>query len=203
MINPLTYIRNFLETITNKYIHSLHDSRIGRYYIYTYEGGKGKENMELPLQHLKKWNECEFQSTTTFKNIFFEQKTQLLDKIDFFKNNKEWYGYFGKPYTLGIGLSGPPGTGKTSIIKSIANQLKRHIIIIPLSKIKTIQDFTNVFYENRYAKENKRNSIGFDKKIIVFEDIDCMSDIVCERYKQQNNCDNTVVINHENTSAND
>lgn len=202
------YIRNFIEQITNKYVHSLNDSRIGRYYIYTYEGGKDKDNMEMSLQYLRKWNECQFQSTTTFENIFFEQKKQLLHKIDFFTNNKAWYEYYGKPYTLGIGLSGPPGTGKTSIIKSIANKLKRNIIVIPLNKIKTIQDFTNVFYENRYAKENRKNSIGFDKKIIVFEDIDCMSEIVCRRYNESKTKNDTHEKNennniYETTSEND
>jgi chaperone BCS1 len=39
----------------------------------------------------------------------------------------------------------------------------------------------DVFFEERYNYDNKKNSIGFDKKIIVFEDIDCMGDIVLNR----------------------
>ena len=68
-----------------------------------------------------------------------------MNKIEFFENNKEWYDREGHPYTLGIGLHGPPSTGKTSIIKSIANHLKRHLIVIPLSKIKTQTQFNKAF----------------------------------------------------------
>ena len=57
---------------------------------------------------------------------------------NFFINNKDWYNKEGNPYTFGLGLSGPPGTGKTSIIKCIANMLNRHLIVIPLNKIKYI-----------------------------------------------------------------
>ena len=55
-----------------------------------------------------------------------------LKKYYSIEHNKEWYETEGHPYTLGIGLSGPPGTGKTSIIKCIANKLNRHLIQKPL-----------------------------------------------------------------------
>ena len=176
-------LKDFLENTTKQYITTLDDSRIGKYFIYTYEGGNNdkKTNEYDGNPYLKLWSECEFKTNTTFKNIFFKQKNELLNKINFFIHNKDWYAYHGKPYTLGIGLSGPPGTGKTSIIKSIAHDLKRHIVVIPLNKITTISEFTRVFYENRYIKSNKENSVGFKDKIIIFEDIDCMTDIVFSR----------------------
>jgi SpoVK/Ycf46/Vps4 family AAA+-type ATPase len=42
----------------------------------------------------------------------------------------------------------------------------------------------SVFFEDRYSGDNKNNSVGFDKKIIVFEDIDCIGDIVKDRSKK-------------------
>jgi SpoVK/Ycf46/Vps4 family AAA+-type ATPase len=42
-----------------------------------------------------------------------------------------------------------------------------------------------VFFENRYNTDNTKNSIDFNKKIIVFEDIDCIGDIVMDREKKK------------------
>ena len=44
----------------------------------------------------------------------------------------------------------------------------------------------SIFFEERYNIENKKGSITFDTKIIVFEDIDCVGDIVLDREKKKN-----------------
>ena len=127
------------------------------------------------------WAEYEFKTNRTFDNIFFEDKKTILNKIDFFINNKKWYDDKGIPYTLGIGLQGLPGTGKTSFIKSLANKTHRDIIIIPLKSIKTTRQLINIFYEDTYNSLNKKGSKNFNKKIIIFEDIDCIGDVVLNR----------------------
>jgi hypothetical protein len=72
-----------------------------------------------------------------------------------------------------------------SLIKSIGNYSNRHIVVISLKIIKTKKQLDSIFFEERYNTDNKKGSIGFDKKIIVFEDIDCIGDIIMDREKKK------------------
>jgi hypothetical protein len=172
-------IKEFVENITRAYLMSIANLRQNKRFVYSLS----KSTFEKTTCEL--WNEVQFASTRTFANIFFKEKELVVKKLDFFMHNKDWYYEMGIPYSLGIGLYGPPGTGKTSLIKSIANYTGRHIIVISLKIIKTKQQLDNVFFEEQYNLNNPKESIGFDKKIIVFEDIDCLGDIVLDREKNK------------------
>lgn len=199
-VNQLRY---YIDSITNKFIHDIESLRNNKKYIYTYLGKNdndrySRDSWDNERAYINYWEECEFTSNRNFKNLFFKDKNFLIDKLEYFIKNKDWYDKEGHPYTLGIGLHGPPGTGKTSVIKCIANKLDRHVIIIPLSKIKTQREFNNSYFEKIYNRFN--NSIHFDDKIIVFEDIDCMTDIVKNR--QEKKCDNKNLKNIDNIETN-
>lgn len=173
----LNYLHNFVKEITQKYIDEIKQSRLNKQYIYTLT--KNTHSDEDDVKDC--FSEVEFSTTRTFKNIFFDQKELVKDKVDNFLNNKKWYYELGIPYTMGIGLYGPPGTGKTSFIKALANYTKRHLIVLSFKLIKTKSQLDEFFYESRYSSSNEKNSISFENKIIVFEDIDCASSIVSER----------------------
>lgn len=176
--NNVNDIKLFVDKITDNYISSIEELRSNKKFVYTLIKSKYEEcKYEL-------WQECFFSSTRKFSNLFFEGKETVVKKLDFFLNNKDWYFNIGIPYSIGIGMYGPPGTGKTSLIKAIAHHTGRHIINISLKLIKTKKQLDTIFFEERYNVDNKKNSIGFDKKIIVFEDIDCIGDIVLNRDKK-------------------
>jgi hypothetical protein len=97
---------------------------------------KGSVQNPLPTSHLV-YTKTKFVTTRTFENVFFEQRKQVRDRVQFFLEHRDWYEKKGIPYTLGFMFHGPPGTGKTSSIKAIANAGRRHIINIQLSEVKT------------------------------------------------------------------
>ena len=165
-------MKTLVEKITHSYLSNLEKSRKMKRFIYTLTKTKYEDFT------YERWDETVFESTRTFDNLFFDKKRDTLAKINFFLNNRLWYFNKGIPYSLGIGVYGPPGTGKTSFIKALSNMTDRHIVTISLKLIKTKKQLDSIFFEQRYNSCNEKNSIGFDKKIIVFEDIDCIGDIV-------------------------
>lgn len=168
----------YIEEKTQQYLADLAESRFGKRYMYTLTKTDYSSSYDL----MQCWRENCFCSSKTFDNVFFENKLQVIRKIDFFINNREWYDKHGIPYTLGIGLYGPPGTGKTSFIKALANYVgDRHLINMPMALIKTKKQLNDLYYESRYNELNLPNTVDFAKKIIVIEDIDCAGDIVMER----------------------
>jgi len=173
----------YIDDITEKYLLSIKDNRANKRFIYSLD------KVELTDDDTKfdYWREDLFESARTFNNIFFDGKKQLIDKIDFFLNNKNWYYDKGIPYSLGIGLHGPPGTGKTSFIKALANYTNRHIVILSLKLIKTKSQLEKLFFENTYNDDNEDYSINWNNKILVFEDIDCNSDIILNREEKEKN----------------
>jgi len=173
-------IKQFVDNITLQYISSIEKMREDKKFIYTLT------NIKYEDSPCERWSEVVFASTRSFSNLFFDRKQITMEKVNHFLKNKDWYYNKGIPYSLGIGIHGPPGTGKTSFVKALANYTGRNIICISLKLIKTKKQLDNIFFEDRYNGDNKKNSVTFDKKIIVFEDIDCIGDIVLDREKKKN-----------------
>ena len=184
----VSYLKNYIDNITEKYLSSIREHRGNKRFIYNLDRVSFKEGDECILDC---WREDIFESYRNFNNIFFDGKKEIISKIDYFLNNREWYIQKGIPYSLGIGLHGPPGTGKTSFIKALANYTNRHIIIISLKIIKTKRQLEQFFFENTYNNKNENSSVSFGKKIIVFEDIDCVGDIILDRKNKETKKHNT------------
>jgi len=129
----------------------------------------------------------EFQTNRKFTNLFGEEIVAIRNRVEFFTRNKKWYDEKGIPYTLGLLLSGDPGTGKTSTIKCLANETKRHIFNINLNNDITKIQLENLFFNetvhvlNHQTMQSESFSIPLNQRIYVLEDVDCQSNIVKER----------------------
>ena len=104
-----SYIKNFYEidkfiqTIKNDFINSekykLHD----QHKIFSVIRDKDGDN-EYNCSAIS----SDFVSNKSFDNIFFEQKSEIKNRLDFFLNNEQFYKKKGIPYTLGFLLYGTP-----------------------------------------------------------------------------------------------
>lgn len=53
--------------------------------------------------------------------------------IQLFRQREQWYAKLGLPYRRGYLLRGPPGTGKTSLVQSIASKLNMNVAILSIN----------------------------------------------------------------------
>jgi len=119
-----------------------------------------------------------WESAITFENSYFQEMDSVLKKIDFFLNNKAWYQAKGIPYNLGILLHGEPGCGKTRFIKQLMNYTKRHGIDIKLNDGMDFNDLQHLIYNEEL---DERHIIPQSQRILIFEDIDALGEVVKER----------------------
>ena len=90
----------------------------------------------------------------SLSNVYGDAARAARKRVDFFVNNKRWYQEKGVPYTLGVLLSGPPGTGKSSLIKALAKDTlakdkNRHVINVKLSEMTTVNQINELFYSSQ------------------------------------------------------
>ena len=94
--------------------------------------------------------------------IFLKQKTEILTRIQNFLDSEEIYNREGIAFTLKLLFNGPPGTGKTTMIKGIASHFNKNIYSIKMAK--GLDDTALELCLNRIP----RNGIA------VFEDVDSL-----------------------------
>ena len=138
-------------------------------------------------------------------NIINTNIDNIMENITGFIKNEKLYRELNIPYKMGILLSGAPGTGKTSIGKSIAHELGRNVEFVNVSELKAdintthsnpyrygtgirpIQPIGSIGHGagNVYRYGGDRNAVP--RKVIIIDEIDAqlMPDISNTRDEKQ------------------
>ncbi len=87
---------------------------------------------------------------------------KIISDLREFLSKHQWYRKRGIPWRRGWLLTGPPGNGKTSVIKAVATELKLNLGVINLSNPSLTDNYLIQLFND--ASENT---------IIALEDVDC------------------------------
>jgi len=195
----LSELKHFIDEMKKQYMHE-QNNKLGQQKFYFDE-----KHVTLPLDDSKNirfdmapknlnFIMTPFYTNKSLSNIFGHHLQNVKERVDMFLNNKEWYKEKGIPYTLGIMLHGPPGTGKTSLIKAISKDSKRHVFNIKFNKDTTQTQLRDLFFNESVSilqnGRSERFNIPINERIYVIEDIDCLTDVLNERVKVNNTTDN-------------
>jgi chaperone BCS1 len=65
-----------------------------------------------------------------------EQRRRILGDVERFRAARDWYGARGIPYRRGLLLTGPPGTGKTSLVFALASHFSMRVYALNLGSLR-------------------------------------------------------------------
>lgn len=152
-------------------------------WMYTMVSGETKRKRESESTSDFRYKRYVLSDEKTFQSLFFPQKESILRLLSDFENKEGKFAVPGFPRKLGLLLHGPPGTGKTSFIKALAQHTGRSIINISLSQIETNMQLSDVMYDLNLdvlgCDSNTR--LQFKDVIFVIEDVDACSRVVRRR----------------------
>lgn len=113
------HVNSFISAAVDQYEGKNRKKFKAKYYVPEFRGWDSTSNVD-------------YRATDS---IVSRHKKELLEDIDKFLANEEWYTKRGIPYKRGILMTGPPGNGKSSLIRALAYYTKRNVYYLNLTSI--------------------------------------------------------------------
>ena len=110
------------------------------------------------------WNQFGVLPVKSIEQIVLREdlKKLIVDDVEKFEENRDWYLSTNIRYKRGYCFYGPPGTGKTSISLALAAKLKRRVYSLNIKHLEDDQQLISCFAELR------------ENSIILMEDLDVL-----------------------------
>lgn len=120
----------------------------------------------------------DFHTTSGFTNFFADEATLINKDIQHFLHNKSMYERTGRPWTYTVLNEGPPGVGKTKLVKAIAAETGYTLIVINLQHIPNMRTLYEAFHSSVLAGE----TIPHNKRLYYIPEVDTQ---VCDVLKDR------------------
>ena len=205
----LAELKSFISTLKRDFLYERNNKMDNKKFYFDEHHIPLMKNANNSIKYSTAPNELSFTMTQfntnkSLKNVFGEHLNLIKERVDLFCNNPDWYKEKGIPYTLGILLHGPPGTGKTSIIKAIAKDTNRHIFNIRIHKDTIKTQLNNLFFneEIKVIKNGKFETytIPLGDRLYIMEDVDCDNELLLDRkYRTEKKTTNADFTSHKNS----
>jgi len=135
----------------------LFESCLAGLQVYTNTGSDGG------FRKMKRmWDSQPFKHPATFNTLALDTKLKqaVMQKLDSFSKDADFYSQTGRAHKMGFFLFGPPGTGKTTFIAAVANYMHYSIYDLDLTGVSSNLDLRALLTQIT------------DRAVVVIEDID-------------------------------
>jgi len=162
------YIMQFIDDAVKEYKNKQYNKYIRTdLFIYSSGSNNGHSKNE-PIN----FSAVKVKHRKNIENVYIADSTRICSMLKHFVNKTGIYANPNTIHKFGLLLHGPPGTGKTSMIKAISKYLNRSIVYISLKDVQSDKALFEIFIKNMYIINGDQTSIPSSNIIYVFEDID-------------------------------
>ncbi|KAG8341169.1 hypothetical protein TRVL_08003 [Trypanosoma vivax] len=185
------HMLDFVRTAYNWYVARRDNVACKQRYLYhVVQRGSEKKISHHELIKVKRYP---LHGVKSFNSLFFPGKEKLIELVDQFESKTGKFAVPGFPHKLTLLLHGPPGTGKTSLVKAIAQHTGRHIMAVPLAQVRTNRELIACMNDQHFELEGANDQtskvpLRTDKVIYLLEDADATSDITLASKTNDTKC---------------